>query len=1067
MMGNRANFANSSLGDTTADTRCNNIGLKVLIDQHCVQMDERSVIDFRSMIHTALHLDASPAAQQSQYQALSLLCSVFQIPQSIKMNLLERNLSNFNADLAQFIMHDVNVICELRAHSPDAFHTENAELSELVERLRSRMFTETGSEACTVNIGGYEMPCKSHHAITGSHRPSILNSVDTPTSAYNLRSLAQAVLTERPIIVQGSSGSGKSYIIRSLAVAMGLDADIIELHINDQTDSKTLIGSYVCSDVPGEFIWQAGVLTQAVLSGRWVVIENLDHVPLEFVAAIAPLLARRRIYLPHRDGEVPAHPNFRLFGTRTLPIPQLAQASAESGVAGEQASSVLVPPWQLSDFSAKDIDVARVRQAAAMVDYNTLIYMPTLQHFSHLFHYVCVHDLNITEVQRILITQHPTILPEIITKLLDVYLYINGEKSYGSAKAKTGASRMQKFGSGKKFGLREMLKAAGRIQANCGEFNHASGFVTDLQKRISLQEVVDVFAGSIRTVPAYEEVVQVLGGIWGIPESEVNAFFLHSGADVDAFFSQPSGAGDASALAATGNTIQRGDGLVKIGRATISTHPSGKATAIGGAEQQSHLREQNFAMTKYSLRLLERVAVCVSRNEPVLLVGETGTGKTTSVQELADILGKRLTVQNLSLSTDVSDLLGGYRPVTMKQLFLPMYEIFVRLFNDTLSSSQNTEFLQIVARFYQAQSWKRLLKAFLKAADQATKKLSKSLSVEKSKAIAAGDANSSSLQSAVDQWASFRAKIARYEANLPKIEFGFAFQFVDGLLVDALRNGDWVLLDEINLASSETLQGLSGVLDSEAALFLTEKGSGELVPVVRHPDFRVFAAMNPPTDIGKKELPASLLGRFTELYTEELVDPIDLRAVVERYLAGINTTAVADIVSVYLGCRAAAEDHMTDSTGQRPRYSLRSLTRSLQAAKSFLAIGIRPFSKALFEAFLLNFQTMLSETSRGFMHTYLRQSLYSEGNNKELAFPPSRPGGKATTANDWVLVKPFWLRAGPLTPVDWAERDDQGMTRFVLTKTVESNIRSLAAAVGAQVAPILIQVSIVFCRFLQ
>ena len=36
------------------------------------------------------------------------------------------------------------------------------------------------------------------------------------------------------------------------------------------------------------------------------------------------------------------------------------------------------------------------------------------------------------EVQRILITQYPTILPEIIAQFLDVYLYINGEKSFGT-----------------------------------------------------------------------------------------------------------------------------------------------------------------------------------------------------------------------------------------------------------------------------------------------------------------------------------------------------------------------------------------------------------------------------------------------------------------------------------------------------------------------------------------------------------------------------------------------------------------------------------------------------------
>lgn len=244
----------------------------------------------------------------------------------------------------------------------------------------------------------------------------------------------------------------------------------------------------------------------------------------------------------------------------------------------------------------------------------------------------------------------------------------------------------------------------------------------------------------------------------------------------------------------------------------------------------------------------------------------------------------------------------------------------------------------------------------------------------------------------IERWNLFKKQMIRYEANLTKIEFGFAFSFIDGLLVEALYNGHWVLLDEINLASSETLQGLSGVLDSNATLFLTDKETGELKPMQRHPEFRIFAAMNPPTDVGKKELPPSLSSRFTELYCEELIDPIDLQVIVERYLGGITSsvTIISDIVSVYLGCRAASEDHLTDSAGQRPRYSLRSLTRSLQASKSFLSIGIRPLTRALFESFLLNFQTMLSESSREYMYTYLKHSLYAEGSQKDMNMPPTR-----------------------------------------------------------------------------
>ncbi len=42
----------------------------------------------------------------------------------------------------------------------------------------------------------------------------------------------------------------------------------------------------------------------------------------------------------------------------------------------------------------------------------------------------------------------------------------------------------------------------------------------------------------------------------------------------------------------------------------------------------------------------------------------------------------------------------------------------------------------------------------------------------------------------------------------------------------ALRQGDWVLLDEINLATAETLECLSGLLEtSSGSVVLLERGS--------------------------------------------------------------------------------------------------------------------------------------------------------------------------------------------------------------------------------------------------
>ena len=53
---------------------------------------------------------------------------------------------------------------------------------------------------------------------------------------------------------------------------------------------------------------------------------------------------------------------------------------------------------------------------------------------------------------------------------------------------------------------------------------------------------------------------------------------------------------------------------------------------------------------------------CLENAEPVLLVGETGTGKTTVCQMAALMRGQRLHILNCNQHTEVSDFLGGFRP---------------------------------------------------------------------------------------------------------------------------------------------------------------------------------------------------------------------------------------------------------------------------------------------------------------------------------------------------------------------------------------------------------------------
>ena len=61
----------------------------------------------------------------------------------------------------------------------------------------------------------------------------------------------------------GVPGCGKSALIDSLAAATGNARELVRLQLDDQVDAKSLLGAYICTAVPGEFVWQPGLLTQA------------------------------------------------------------------------------------------------------------------------------------------------------------------------------------------------------------------------------------------------------------------------------------------------------------------------------------------------------------------------------------------------------------------------------------------------------------------------------------------------------------------------------------------------------------------------------------------------------------------------------------------------------------------------------------------------------------------------------------------------------------------------------------------------------------------------------------
>lgn len=75
------------------------------------------------------------------------------------------------------------------------------------------------------------------------------------------------------------------------------------------------------------------------------------------------------------------------------------------------------------------------------------------------------------------------------------------------------------------------------------------------------------------------------------------------------------------------------------------------------------------------------------------------------------------------------------------------------------------------------------------------------------------------------EWQSVSQDIQQLQKQQKNAESTLAFRFVEGTLVQAVQKGDWVLLDEINLATPETLECLCGLLESSSgSVVLMERG---------------------------------------------------------------------------------------------------------------------------------------------------------------------------------------------------------------------------------------------------
>ena len=172
-----------------------------------------------------------------------------------------------------------------------------------------------------------------------------------------------------------------------------------------------------------------------------------------------------------------------------------------------------------------------------------------------------------------------------------------------------------------------------------------------------------------------------------------------------------------------------------------------------------------------------------------------------------------------------------------------------------------------------------------------------------------------------------------------------------------MQNGDWVLLDEINLASESILNKLSTIIQGNHIL-LNERA--DVIEMKMHPEFRVFMCMNPPySSAGKKQLPQSLRCKLSELYVPEIDNEADLWQIIDRYTrsAASNNTLNEEnkrtILQFYIKVKL-----LVSKQTRRGNIGLRNLCRALRFMNAAIILRY-PTIKAIYDSLFACFASHL------------------------------------------------------------------------------------------------------------
>lgn len=258
-------------------------------------------------------------------------------------------------------------------------------------------------------------------------------------------------------------------------------------------------------------------------------------------------------------------------------------------------------------------------------------------------------------------------------------------------------------------------------------------------------------------------------------------------------------------------------------RASFSITPThifvGHSVTSRCAKQKRDTRGGELVVSGTMLPLLEALFFAVEHKWVVTLVGPSCAGKSSLATIAAQLSGRELTTFYMNSSVDTMELLGGFEQIDLTRDRQRLYASVVEVVNEATESlflcdaigkaRATTSTLAVV--------WQRSVRTFRPRRDTENiphmyDEWMKLLSDIRQR-----------LPSFGGRCDDLRRDIGELSVSESRSQSG-AFQWRDGLLVDALRKGHWLLIDNVNFCNPSVLDRLNGLLEPGGALVLNERG---------------------------------------------------------------------------------------------------------------------------------------------------------------------------------------------------------------------------------------------------